>query len=243
VVDITALILPETSERIVKVSYVFSNLFKTYKGEAIPAGDLVDLNNPKLINNIWQAYISVWTEPKECNSAYSNSPYQKVYRLTTELTFTGTAFVLPSFTSNRWDPFYYRSNNGMEFFFSANPLKSYHAEIHVLDDKVANYSWVDRRYWNAAGNETCNLGDGAYESLDMNGNTSGRIRMEDKPVCETGDLYMVDSYIAVNTDRGPVREYFSWTIIDGVPVPSCDISSSSSGRIMTSPERQGPFGK
>jgi hypothetical protein len=240
VVDITALVLPETTEKVVKVSYEFSNIFKTYTGESVPDGDLVDLANPKLLNNVWQAYITVWTEEKECITQYSHSPYQKVYRLTTELTFTGAAFQLPPLTSNRWDPYYYRTSRRLGFFFSANPLKSYHVEIQVPDGIVANYSWADKRYWNASGAETCNPGDGAYATVDMNGEPVGRIRMEDQPACETKDLYVVDSFVAVNSDKGAFHEFFSWTIINGVAVPSCDGGASFSGRIAAPGERKGP---
>jgi hypothetical protein len=244
VVDITALVLPETAEKIVKVSYEFSNTFKTHTGEVVPSLSLVNLDNPKLLNNIWRANITVWTEPKECVTQYSNSPYQKVYRLNTEMIFTGAAFQLPPFTSNRWEPYYYRTSRGLGFFFSANPLKSYNVEIQVPYGVDANSCWLDRRYWNASGSETCNLGEDAYELLEMNGGSIGRFRMDDQPACETNNLYVVDSFVAVNSDKGAFHEFFSWTIINGVAVPSCDPSiSPSSGRIVTPAERRVPSGR
>ncbi len=249
VVVVTALVLPETDERIVKVSYEFTKYFdETYRGEAVPAGDLIDLNLPELIDNIWAediwtAYITVWTAPKDCSSQWSNSPYQKVYRLNTEMNFTGAALKLPAFSSERWEPFYYRSSEGFGYFFSADPMKNYVMEVHVPEGIVAGYSWMDRRYWNASGGETCHLGEDAYIEMNMNGRPVGRIRMEDKPICETSDLSKVDSYVAINSDHGAFHEFFSWTMVEGVLVPSCDSSGSASGSVKEGAERQAPSGQ
>jgi hypothetical protein len=241
-VPVTAFLLPETTENIVKVSYEFNDryMYRSHKGEVTPTNSLINLNNPALLNNIWRVDIIVWTEPKDCITDYSYSPYQKVYRFRSELTFTGAVFQLPDFTSERWAPYYYRTSRGIGVFFSANPLKDYHVELHVPDDIEANYCWLDRRYWSTSGGETCNLGDDAYAHLDMDGTSVGMFRMADQPGCETHELKVIDSFVAVNSDHGAFHEFFSWTIVDGVAVPSCSVPSSSSGRMATPAERQKP---
>jgi hypothetical protein len=61
--------------------------------------------------------------------------------------------------------------------------------------------------------------------------------MKDQPVGQTSGLHMVDSYVGMNTDKGAFREYFSWTIVNGVAVPSCG-ASASSGRTAMGAERR-----
>lgn len=246
VLDVIALILPKTNESIVKVSYEFSKYIDwTLKGEAVPTGSLVDLKLPELIDNIWSediwtAYITVWTAPVECSTTWSNTPYQKVYRLNTEMNFTGTALQLPPFSSERWEPMYYRSSKGFGYFFSADPTKDYVVEVHVPEGIIAGYSWMDRRFWNASGGETCNLGADAYTEMDMNGRSAGRIRMKNQPACETSALYKVDSFVAINSDHGAFHEYFSWTLVNGKYVPSCIAGSSSSEGRINVDERPAP---
>jgi hypothetical protein len=230
VVKVTALLLPETTETIVKVSYVFNDqyMFDTHKGEVVPANSVANLDNPKLLNRIWRGTVMVWTEPKDCSTQWSYSPYQKVYRLSTEMLFEGAAFQLPSFSDARWEPLYFRTSRGIGYLFSTDPLNNYSVEVIVPDDIIADYCWLDRRFWNAQGGETCNLGEDAYAHLSMDGEPVGKFLMKDQPVCETANLKVVDSYVAVNSNKGAFHEFFSWTMVDGKLVPTCDQSQSSS---------------
>jgi hypothetical protein len=230
VVKVTAFVLPETSEKIVKVSYSVSDLFYKYEGDVIPENGVADLNNPKLNGRIWNAQITLWTESKDCSTDWSYSPYQKVYRLTTEMTFTGQAFRLPDLTSARWEPMYYRESRGIGYFFSADPRHAYKVEIKVLDESIeAGYSFMDRYYYNSNGGYTCDPGPDPYARVSMNGLKTGILIMKDKTECETEDLVWVDSYVAVNSNKGARHEHFAWTLRNGEMVPTCDPGSTVSG--------------
>lgn len=238
IVDVTAFVLPELDEKITKVSYTFFNLWRKIEGERRPENGIIDLAEPKLDNNIWNAYITIWTEPKDCITTWSLTPYQKVYRLTTEMQFTGSAIQLPEIASENWEPMYYRASEGIGYFFSADPRRNYHTEIVVLDkDLEANYCWMDRLYWKANGGYTCQPSESSYTELDMNGLTVGKFRMKDQTDCETSDMVIVDSFIAVNSNKGARHEFFSWTIKNGVMVPTCDDGGSS---LQVQQTRKGP---
>ena len=232
VVKIAAITLPlNGTEQIIKVSYQFSNGTQTISSDVIPSGSSCDFTNPDLFGKTWQTRIVAWTNASDCN--------QKVYRYKGELTFNGSAMELPSLDNNSWVPFYYTEKeittggSKIGIFRSVDPRKSYTVELQLPSGVCGQYGYVDRGYWNEAGDQLCDL-----NFSELSGCNLIEIHMADQACSTTESYYQVDSFLTLNLGGLQqvlhFEDYFVWEVTKDVISP---LPCTSGGRITVPNER------
>jgi hypothetical protein len=229
IVNLLAFQIPSVgAEKILKVSYEFSNGTETITGEGVPVNSIVDLSNTVLQAKSWDAKIVIWIEPRPEDleqPCYQVSPYQKVYRFEGTVTFDGSLKRLPSFTNGAWRAFYrkevyygFDKSKSLQLFFPADPRRSFLAEVH---SQSPVYASVDRSYYDQEGNSICDL-----VSDSKSGNSRIQIHLPDQTDCEEdnefGVLGLIDSFFIVNVAAEQMLLTFYWKVdTDGSVKPQC----------------------
>jgi hypothetical protein len=230
IIDVHELQIPSAgAEKILKVSYEFSNGMETVKGEGIPENSILDFHNTtSLHRKTWETTLIVWMETEiepEVEPCYQVSPFQKIYRFEGQLTFDGSIKKLPSFTNESWGAFYHKEitfgfdgTKSLQVFFPVDPRKSFLAEIYSQSLEAA---YVDRVYYDEEWNQICDS-----DSDEKAGPGRIQIRFPDRTACENsefGVLGLIHSFIIIKVEAWHViAATFYWKVTaDGSVKPYC----------------------
>jgi hypothetical protein len=226
-VSVTALQLPTVTETVVRVHAEFRNSSDTVIVDTPSPGLILDLRQTALAGQTWNVRLYMFTEML---SEQGPPCYPKVYRYKGDITFDGALHVLPDIYDQHWYAFLYHEAGGAKIFFPADPRGSFQVEIQT---SVPVYGYVDRDYYNEAGDAICNS---SY--IELNGKGTIEAVMNVNTGCETSDLRGMDSFLFINSliDGRPVFLYSFWNIdANGHAGIDCFNASSNGRKISRAP--------